>query len=58
MRNGGLEMDTRKDDRNKDKNVMKAIKEIIRRGNDAEVRREKDGSVKVFEVKKHIVKTE
>ena len=51
-------MNTRKDDKNTDENVMRAIKEIIQRGNDAEVRREKDGSVKVFEVKKHIVKIE
>ena len=58
MRNGGLGMNTRKDDKNTDENVMRAIKEIIQRGNDAEVRREKDGSVKVFEVKKHIVKIE
>ena len=41
-----------------DKKVLKAIKGIIRRGNDAEIRADKDGSIKVFEVKKHIVKPE
>ena len=41
-----------------DKKVLKAIKGIIRRGNDAEVRADKDGGIKVFEVKKHIVKAE
>ena len=41
-----------------DKKVLKAIKGIIRRGNDAEVRADKDGGIKVFEVKKHIVKPE
>ena len=41
-----------------DKKVLKAIKGLIRRGNDAEVRAVKDGGIKVFEVKKHIVKPE
>ena len=41
-----------------DKKVLKVIKGIIRRGNDAEVRADKDGGIKVFEVKKHIVKPE
>lgn len=47
-----------KESQEEDKKVMKAIKGIIRRGNDAEIRAEKDGSIKVFEVKKHIVKAE
>ena len=47
-----------KESQEEDKKVLKAIKGIIRRGNDAEIRVEKDGSVKVFEVKKHIVKAE
>ena len=40
------------------KKVLKAIEGIMRRGNDAEIRAEKDGSIKVFELKKHIVKAE
>ena len=51
-------MGARKESREEDKKVLKAIKGIIRRGNDAEIRAEKDGSIKVFEVKKHIVKAE
>ena len=47
-----------KESQEEDKKVLKAIKGIIRRGNDAEIRAEKDGSIKVFEVKKHIVKAE
>lgn len=47
-----------KENQEEDKKVMKAIKGIIRRGNDAEVRADKDGSIKVFEVKKRIVKAE
>ncbi len=44
--------------RDADKKLVGAIKGIIRRGNDAEVRADKDGKLKVFEVKKHIVKAE
>ena len=51
-------MGAEKETREADKKIIKAIKEIIKRGNDAEVRAEKDGSIKVFEVKKHIVKAE
>ena len=47
-----------KENQEEDKKVMKAIKGIIRRGNDAEVRADKDGSIKVYEVKKHIVRAE
>ena len=51
-------MEDGKETREAEKKVIKAIKEIIRRGNDAEVRADKDGKIKVFEVKKHIVKAE
>ena len=47
-----------KDSQEEDKMVLRAIRGIIRRGNDAEVRADKDGRIKVFEVKKHIVKAE
>ena len=47
-----------KESRESDKRVIRAIKEIVRRGNDAEVRADKDGSIKVYEVKKHIVRAE
>ena len=47
-----------KDSQEEDKKVLRAIRGIIRRGNDAEVRADKDGTIKVFEVKKHIVKAE
>ena len=47
-----------KESQEEDKKVLKAIKGIISRGNDAEIRADKDGSIKVFEVKKHIVKAE
>ena len=47
-----------KESQEEEKKVMRAIKGIIRRGNDAEVRADKDGKIKVFEVKKHIVKAE
>ena len=50
----GAENETRESD----KRVIKAIKEIVKRGNDAEVRADKDGKLKVFEVKKHIVRAE
>ena len=35
--------------------VLKVLREIARRGNDAEIRTAKDGSYKVLEVKKKIV---
>lgn len=35
--------------------ILFAIKQIIDRGNNAEVRKAKDGSVTVYEVKKNIV---
>ena len=38
-----------------DENVLKAIKRILDSGNNAEVKRDKNGNLKVFEVKKHIV---
>ena len=47
-----------KDSQEEDIKVLRAIRGIIRRGNDAEVRADKDGRIKVFEVKKHIVKAE
>ena len=51
-------MGSGKESQEDEKKVMRAIKGIIRRGNDAEVRADKDGNLKVFEVKKHIVKAE
>ena len=47
-----------KETQEEDKKLLRTIKGIIRRGNDAEVRADKDGKLKVFEVKKHIVKAE
>lgn len=37
-----------------DKKVMDAIRKIVDRGNNAEVRRKADGTLVVYEVKKHI----
>lgn len=37
-----------------DVKVMSAIRDIVKRGNDAEVRKGKEGKLKVLEVKKHI----
>ena len=51
-------MGAEKESQEEDKKVLRAIKGIIRRGNDVEVRADKDGKIKVFEVKKHIVKAE
>lgn len=51
-------MDKGKEVRIKEKDLMKTIREVISRGNDVEVKRGKDGSIRVFEVKKHIVKAE
>ena len=39
---------------NEDRIVMEAIRKICAKGNDAEIRRNKDGSLKVFEIKKNI----
>lgn len=55
---GELNVGSGKESQEDEKKVMRAIKGIIRRGNDAEVRADKDGNLKVFEVKKHIVKAE
>ena len=55
---GELNVGAGKESQEEEKKVMRAIKGIIRRGNDAEVRADKDGNLKVFEVKKHIVKAE
>ena len=57
-RYGGINVDNGKENRDKEKSLMMTIQEIVRRGNDVEVRRGKDGSLKVFEVKKHMVKAE
>lgn len=38
-----------------DKEVMRAIRLIVDRGNNAEVRRKRDGTLTVYEVKKNIV---
>lgn len=37
-----------------DEKVIETIKRIVNRGNNAEVKKSKDGSLKVLEVKKHI----
>lgn len=37
-----------------DKKVLDAIRKILNSGNNAEVRKKKDGSVVVYEVKKNI----
>lgn len=39
----------------KDKEVIETIRKIVNRGNNAEVKRSKDGSLVVYEVKKNIV---
>ena len=39
----------------KDEKRLEKIHLIIRRGNDVEIRKSKDGELKVFEVKKHSV---
>lgn len=38
-----------------DKVVMKKIRSIVKRGNNAEIKQRKDGSLAVMEVKKNIV---
>ena len=37
-----------------DKQILEAIKRIVEKGNNAEVKRRKDGSLVVYEVKKQI----
>lgn len=37
-----------------DKQVIEAIRKIVNRGNNAEVKKRKDGSLVVYEVKKNI----
>lgn len=37
-----------------DRIVMKAVRSICSKGNDVEIRRNKDGSLKVYEIKKNI----
>lgn len=39
----------------KDKLVIIKIYAILKKGNDVEIRQNKDGSIKVYEVKKNIV---
>lgn len=39
-----------------DKKAVKAIKEILKRGNSVEVKRTKDGKIKVYEVRKNIAR--
>ena len=39
----------------KDEEVIKKIYIIVNRGNNVEIKRTKDGELKVFEVKKNIV---
>lgn len=39
----------------KDEKMLEKIHLITRRGNDVEIRKSKDGELKVFEVKKHSV---
>lgn len=38
-----------------DKKVLEAIKKIVNKGNNAEVKRQKDGTLVVYEIKKNIV---
>ncbi|MEE0940333.1 MAG: hypothetical protein U0L31_00195 [Bifidobacteriaceae bacterium] len=38
--------------------ALKAILDIIHRGNSAEVKQTCDGKIRVYEVKKHIAKTQ
>lgn len=37
-----------------DKKIIETVRAIVERGNNAEVKKNKDGSLKVFEVKKKI----
>ncbi len=38
-----------------DKKIIESIKKIVDRGNNAEVKRKRDGSLVVYEVKKNII---
>lgn len=38
-----------------EKKILEAIRRIVEKGNNAEVRRKKDGTLVVYEVKKNIV---
>lgn len=38
-----------------DKTVMRKIREILSRGNNAEIKNSRDGGMTVMEIKKHIV---
>ncbi len=38
-----------------DRKVLEAIKKIVNKGNNAEVKRQKDGTLVVYEIKKNIV---
>lgn len=38
-----------------DKKILEAIKKIVNKGNNAEVKRKKDGTLVVYEIKKNIV---
>lgn len=49
-----IDYDSRKNLSNEDRIVIEAIRSICARGNDVEIRRNKDGSLKVFEIKKNI----
>lgn len=42
--------------RGKDAEIGRAVSEIVSRGNDAEVKRSRDGDILVLEVRKKIVK--
>jgi hypothetical protein len=39
-----------------DKRAVTAIKKILKRGNSAEVKKTKDGKIKVYEVRKNIAR--
>lgn len=38
-----------------DEDVIRKIRAILQRGNNVEIKSTKDGNIKVYEVKKHIV---
>ena len=48
------EYDSKKNFSKEDRIVIEAIHTICNKGNDVEIRRNKDGSLKVFEIKKNI----
>ena len=37
-----------------DKKILELIRGILNKGNDVEIRKNRDGSLKVFELKRHI----